>query len=70
MGYPKSMYKGGYTADEITAEHKIVTDEAAEKALRKKGFIDGKELFSKPPVEAGTGFENVYQIAMAKANSK
>lgn len=52
MGYPKSMYKGGYTAEKIWAEESKAHDEREEGALRKQGFIDGKELFSKPPEAA------------------
>lgn len=52
MGYPKSMYKGGYSAEKIWAEEKVAHDEPTEKDLRKQGFVDGKELFSKPPESA------------------
>jgi len=52
MGYPKSMYKGDYTDSEIRAEHKTVNDSKAEAILRKKGFMDGHEFFSKPPADA------------------
>ena len=50
MGYPKQFYKGFYTPDEIVAKEAVAKDEADEKALRKKGFIDGHEFFSKPAV--------------------
>lgn len=45
------MYKGYYTPDSIEAEHVIAVDEKQEKALRKQGFLDGHEFFSKPPQE-------------------
>lgn len=50
MAYPKHFYKGFYTPEDIVAKEAIARDEADEKSLRKKGFIDGKEFFSKPPV--------------------
>jgi hypothetical protein len=54
MGYPKHMYKGSYTSEKLNADEKIVTDEKQEQAARKKGFIDGREFFSKPPVDVET----------------
>lgn len=49
-GYPKQFYKGFYTPEQIVAKEAVAKDESEEKALRKKGFIDGKEFFSKPAV--------------------
>jgi hypothetical protein len=51
MGYPKHMYKGSYTSAKLNAEEKIVADEKQEALARKKGFIDGKEFFSKPATD-------------------
>lgn len=51
MSYPKHMYKGSYTPTAIQAEEKIVEDEQQEKTMRKRGFLDGHEFFSKPPLE-------------------
>ena len=49
MGYPKAMYRGSFTPEAIQAEEKTVRDEQEERAVRKHGFVDGHEFFSKTP---------------------